>query len=119
MFPFSISRICKNYLFLILAGVNTIAEWYGSLKQRKGKDYIVFDKIDINATVKTGHINLENLFENNAALTEAANQAFNDNMDLLKEELYPMFNEVISTILKAFYNRVHDLFPVDDLFPRD
>lgn len=99
--------------------MRSATEWYGTMKNKEGKDYIVFDKMEMNTTIKSGNVHFGNLFDGNPALTESANQAFNDNMDILKEELYPIMNEIVGTIVKSTFNRVFELFPVDELFPSD
>lgn len=94
-------------------------DWYGTPTIKEGKDHVVYEKMGVNTTIESGNVHFENLFDGNPALTESANQAFNDNMDILKEELYPIMNDIIGTIVKGSFNRIFDLFPVDELFPRD
>lgn len=92
----------------------SICKWKGKLVNRNGEDYITFDDVSLELQTKSASVNFGNIFGD---FSDTANQAFNDNMDVLKEEMTPIASKILGQVLHKIYNRVFELFPADVLFP--
>lgn len=96
--------------------VTMIAQTSGNITKKGSKEYLNFNNMHLEMSANGQNFNLGNLFENNEELTQAANQLFNDNIDVAREELFPIFNKMFETIAKTAINRVFHLFSLQDLF---
>lgn len=93
-----------------------VAQISGNITKKQSKEYLHFNDIHLEMAANGENFNMGNLFENNEELTQAANQLFNDNIDVAREELFPVFNQMFETIAMTALNRVFHLFSLQDLF---
>ncbi|KAL1490573.1 hypothetical protein ABEB36_013243 [Hypothenemus hampei] len=102
-------------------GNYTNVQCYVALKgnpfNKKGKEYVRWEKekIDINI----GKINLifERLFGDNTALNDQTNRVINQNIDGIIEELEPVIQEVVSNFVFNLINRLFAKYSISELFP--
>lgn len=106
-------------LVLFVVEVTMVAQMYGNITQKKSKEYLYFNDIHLEMAANRLHFDMGNLFENNEQLTQAANQVFNDNIDVARQELFPVFNQMFEAIAMSAINRVFQLFSLQDLFLED
>lgn len=90
----------------------------GKRETIKGKEYVIFDKIDIELDVLNGaDMYFDNLFENNAELTRATNQAIHDNIKEIINELKPVVKKTVGDIVLSLVGTLFRRYSVDELFP--
>ncbi|KAK5646927.1 hypothetical protein RI129_005391 [Pyrocoelia pectoralis] len=90
---------------------------YGRYHTKEGAKYMKFDKTSIKVDAEDMSVNFSNLFRNNEAITQSINQAINDNIKTLKEELDILIAQTIETVVIGDYVAIYDMFPIDTLFP--
>uniref|UniRef100_A0A1Y1MN43 Uncharacterized protein n=1 Tax=Photinus pyralis TaxID=7054 RepID=A0A1Y1MN43_PHOPY len=90
---------------------------FGEYYNKNGARYIRFKKTHF--TTEMGHMSLylADLFKNNELLTQSVNQAINDNIESLKNELEQIIGKNVEDIILSDYIKIYDMFPVDVLFP--
>ncbi|KAF2892265.1 hypothetical protein ILUMI_13906 [Ignelater luminosus] len=101
--------------------VRTDSVWYGSTYTKKNKKHVSIDKIKFNeVNIKNIRVKLDNLFgANNEALTDTVNNAINNSIDTLQEDFEPIIKETLIEIIRGRFNRVYQLFPMDQLYLND
>ncbi|XP_031345530.1 uncharacterized protein LOC116172454 [Photinus pyralis] len=97
--------------------VSATTLWWGKLYEKGGEKYIRFDKLDIEFDIKNVTVHFENLFGGNEELTLVANKMFNENINILKEELQPVIKNIINDVLTDYVNKLHSEYTMDQLFP--
>ncbi|KAJ6635874.1 Protein takeout [Pseudolycoriella hygida] len=113
-------KMSGRFLLLPVAGegmstitfhkVNFTMNWQTDVETRDGKDYLKIKSVDYKSSIKRLHMNMENLF-NNKALSDNMNTIFNENYQLI-------FNEIQEPVEKSFENILLDVIqPVFDKFP--
>lgn len=89
----------------------------GHRKNVNGKEYIVFDKINLDIKFNGGKMYFADLFRGNPELTENTNRIINDNIDDILSDLKPIINKTIGDIILHLVRQVFERFSVDELFP--
>jgi uncharacterized membrane protein YheB (UPF0754 family) len=82
----------------------------------KEMHYIV-NKLDIKVTIKTGRIEVVDIFGSNKAIAEIVGQAINQNFDLFSKDLIPLIEKSLSQIFKRTANKILERFTLAQLFP--
>lgn len=57
------------------------------------------------------------LFKGNEELTNNTNRIFNENSDLLYNDIKPVVGEGMSKLMTSVLNEVHKQYSIDDLYP--
>lgn len=92
----------------------------GKREAIKGKEYIIFDKIDIELDVLNGaEVYFDNLFENNVELTRATNQAINGNIRDILNELKPVVKKTVGGVVLSLVSTLFRRYSMDELFPEN
>ncbi|KAF2892130.1 hypothetical protein ILUMI_14042 [Ignelater luminosus] len=99
--------------------VTSTAELLGKYITKGGKEYIEFEKIELQSVFTKAKVYFTNLINGDEALTETLNAAVNENIDVIFEELSPIIGQTLGGIARQYFNRFFRLFSVDELFPRD
>lgn len=88
---------------------------------KKNKKHVNIDEIKFNdVNIQHIRVKLDNLFgPNNQALTDSVNNAINNNIDSLQEDLEPIIKETLVEVIRGYFNRVYRLFPMDQLYLND
>ncbi|KAF2892268.1 hypothetical protein ILUMI_13909 [Ignelater luminosus] len=99
-------------------GVRVDSVWYGSTYMKKNQKHVSIDKIKFNElNIKSVRVMFDNLFDaDNEVLTDTVNNAINDNIDTLKEDFLPIMKETLIELIRERFNRVYQLFPMDQLY---
>lgn len=71
----------------------------------------------MRTTVKRGTLQLDNLFGTNKELSDAMNQAINDNFEVFSEELLPMLDAKFNVLIKDYTNKLFAHFTSAQLYP--
>lgn len=113
-----------KYLFsfpIFLGNTKATAILKGKRQTIKGKEHIVFDKIDMEIHVMDDRAQLyfDNLFENNEELTRATNKAINDNMPEILAEMRPVIRKTVGDIVLSLVGSLFRRYSVDELFPEN
>lgn len=108
-----------NTFYFTLGDIRTDSVWIGTTYLKKNKEHISLDKILFNdVQIKNIRVRFANLFgPNSEGLTNTANNAINDNVETLRPELEPILKETLVHIIRAYFNRVYKLFPMNQLYP--
>lgn len=85
----------------------------------RGKEYLVFDKIDLDLNLSNGHLYFADLFRGNPELTANTNRIINENIVDIINDLKPVINKTISDIVLLLIRQVFERFSVDELFPNN
>lgn len=88
----------------------------GHRQKVRGKEYIVFDKIDLDVKLSNGRLYFADLFRGNPELTEHTNKIVNDNIADILLDLKPVINKTIGDIILLLIRQVFERFSVDELF---
>ncbi|KAF2890841.1 hypothetical protein ILUMI_15332 [Ignelater luminosus] len=99
--------------------IRTDSVWLTSTYTKESKKYLKVEKVLFNnVQIKNIRITFDNLFgPRNEILTDTVNNAINENVDTLKEELEPIIKETLVQMILQYFNRVYRLFPMDELYP--
>ncbi|XP_017780271.1 PREDICTED: uncharacterized protein LOC108565359 [Nicrophorus vespilloides] len=89
----------------------------GNRIQHDGQEFLKFDGMDLNITIGHSYIVLENLFNGNAALGKAANDAINDSNDILLNEIRPPLQRSLAAKFTDISNKITLKFSTAELFP--
>lgn len=89
----------------------------GHRQKVNGKEYIVFDTIDLDVKLPGGRLYFADLFKGNPELTEHTNRIINDNVADILLDLKPVINKTIGDIILLLIKQVFERFSVDELFP--
>lgn len=85
-----------------------------------GKEYIIFDKIDIELHILSGaEMYFDNLFESNEELTRATNKAINENMSEILAEMRPVIRKTVGEIVLQLMGSLFRRYSVSELFPEN
>ncbi|KAF2898024.1 hypothetical protein ILUMI_08150 [Ignelater luminosus] len=111
----------QGHLSFNTTDIRTDTVWRVSTYLKKNKRHINLDKIELNdVKIKNIRVKFDNLFgPNNELLTDTVNNALNDNIDNLQEELEPIIKETFIQVIRQYFNRVYRLFPLDELYLKD
>ncbi|XP_031345531.1 uncharacterized protein LOC116172455 [Photinus pyralis] len=90
---------------------------FGNYHTKNGIKYIKFGKSDVKVDAKDVSVRFDDLFRNNELLTQTVNQAINDNIQTLKEELDSLIGKTIEEVIFKGYLKIFDQLPFDVLFP--
>lgn len=85
----------------------------------RGKEYLIFDTIDLDVDLKNGKMYYADLFKGNPELTENTNRIVNDNIVDILGDLKPVINKTIGDIILLLIKQVFERFSVDELFPNN
>lgn len=99
------------------SGVSVTTVWRGKLYEKDGVKHTRYDKLDVEFHIKNVTINFENLFDDNEELTQAANKIFNENINILREELDSVIKTIIGDVLTDYVNKLYSQYSNDELFP--
>ncbi|KAB0797641.1 hypothetical protein PPYR_08634 [Photinus pyralis] len=104
-----------------LEATNVTASGYSHLRSymKESKEHVEFENVQFNVDVKTAKINFTNLIKGNDEMTEAANTAINQNINIVIDELRGIIGQVFGELLFMYFNSVFRLFPVDELLPEN
>lgn len=92
----------------------------GKRQNIKGKEYIIFDKIDIEVHILgDAKMYFDNIFENSQELTVATNKAINENIKEIIAEMRPVIRKTIGEIVLSFVSSLFKRYSVDELFPEN
>lgn len=75
------------------------------------------DQSDVNVFPGKISIYFHDLFRGNEQITKNVNHAINENTDLLYNDIKPLLQTTMSSILEQYVNRVYSLYPFDVLLP--
>ncbi|CAG9107166.1 unnamed protein product [Plutella xylostella] len=85
--------------------------------EKDGQDYIQFDKLNMDITVRDYRVKLDGLFNGDKTLGDAANEAINQNRGEFLKASKPYVEKTASKILLETANKIASTFPIDDLLP--
>ena len=71
----------------------------------------------VNFDVGKASIHLDNLFNGDETLANAMNLFLNDNWKTVTGEIKPVLEDTVSTLFKAFSNKIYSQYPLDVLLP--
>lgn len=93
----------------------------GKRQTIKGKEYIIFDKIDIEVNLLPNGATayFDNLFANSLELTRATNKAINDNISDILTEMRPVIRKTIGQIVLSFIGALFQRYSIEELFPEN
>lgn len=99
-----------------LEGYGTVT---GKREFRKGKEYIKFDKIDLEVKLGKTDLFFEDLFPGNPEITAQTNRIISENILDIFTELKPILHDTIGKFILQLVHDVFNRFTLDDLFPKD
>lgn len=81
------------------------------------EEYLKIDRCDVH--IKSGSLKVyfDNLFKGNKAMDVAANDVINENIDVIKGEVVPIFERELGKILMKISNQIFSIAPVNEFFP--
>ncbi|GJQ84882.1 hypothetical protein Trydic_g500 [Trypoxylus dichotomus] len=89
----------------------------GKKIQRKGKEYLILEKIDYKLLEPPkAYMYFHDLFRNNPEITERVNMVIQENQEELFKDIYPLVEKIVSTIDLSLFKGVFDNFSLDELF---
>lgn len=91
----------------------------GAKKVVKGKEYLIFDRIDLDLDISNGKLHFADLFRGNPELTDNTNRIINENIADILNDLKPVINKTIGDIILLLVKQVFERFSVDELFPNN
>ncbi|CAK1600168.1 unnamed protein product [Parnassius mnemosyne] len=86
--------------------------------EKEGVEYIEFTDIDTDITIKDYWINLQGLFNGEKTLEEVTNMALNENKAELMKAVKPFAEKGVSNIILDAANKITNMIPYDELFPK-
>lgn len=96
--------------------IDTSAILRGHRKKAKGKEYVIFDQIDLELKIEGGHMYFSDIFKDNAELTNNTNKVINENLLVVMEELYPVIKSAIRQLILGLVSQLFEKFSIDELF---
>ncbi|KAK5646926.1 hypothetical protein RI129_005390 [Pyrocoelia pectoralis] len=107
--------------FYEINATNVIANVHsdGRRYMKNSKEHIELENFVLDIQIETAKINFSNLINGNEELTEVANNAINENINVVYEELRSIAGQVLGDIVVLYFNSVFRLFPMKELFPDD
>lgn len=100
-----------------LTDIKAIAYLNGKRQTKNGKEHIIFDDNRITIDIGSGFFQFDDLFHNNPELTRTTNNVINQNIKEIINELKPLLEDTIGTIVFSVATRVFKRYPLDTLFP--
>ncbi|XP_071053221.1 protein takeout-like [Onthophagus taurus] len=91
---------------------------YGKRTQKAGKEYLDFNKCDVDIQISDADVNFENLFAGNKQLTDQTNGVLNENPQAILTEFQPMISSSFRSVILTVVSNVFNSFPVDELLPK-
>lgn len=89
----------------------------GIKKLIKGQTHFVVNKLDIKVSVKSGKIDLVDLFGGDKVLGEIIHETINQNFEIFSQDLIPLVEKSLSKIFKRTANKILERFTMEQLFP--
>lgn len=90
---------------------------YGSRYHRGSVEYLKIDRCDVNIKAGVLKVYFDNLFNGNKAMEIAANDVINQNIDIIKGDVIPVFERELGKILLKISNQVFAIAPFNEFFP--
>ncbi|XP_017773961.1 PREDICTED: protein takeout-like [Nicrophorus vespilloides] len=87
-----------------------------SLAMRRNRDFLKFDKFNLEYTSERMYIRLDNLFNGDKMLGEHMNMFLYENWKDVSEELYPSLRETIGTFITSIASGYLGRIPFNNLF---
>ena len=94
-----------------------LARFVGSRYLKNGIEYLKIDKTQLS--IKTAQVKLyfDNLFNGQKALEQAANEVVNQNIDIIKGDVFPVIEQSIGKIVQKMANHIFESAPYEEFFP--
>jgi len=89
----------------------------GNLKEVNGVNYMNFTNLDLKLRIGDYNLRLDNLFNGDAVLSQAANNVLNDNRKEFIEAARPFIEKQVSDVLLEIANKIVKKFAYDEVFP--
>jgi Haemolymph juvenile hormone binding protein (JHBP) len=90
----------------------------GIHKQINGETHFVVNKMDIKITVKSGQIELGEIFgKGDKVLGDIISATINQNFEVFSKDLIPLIEKSLSKIFKRTANKILERFTMAQLFP--
>lgn len=103
---------------ILVENTKVTATLKGKRQITKGKEYVIFDKIDIELDILDGAtLYFDNIFENNEELTRATNAAIKENIVEILAEFKPVIRKTVGDIVLSFLGSLFRRYSIDELFP--
>ncbi|KAF5281271.1 hypothetical protein FQA39_LY05157 [Lamprigera yunnana] len=83
------------------------------------KRFIEFEKVQLHLKIGHAKVYFDNLLNQNEKITATLNQAINENIESIIEEMGPVIEETLGEMVRMYFNKVFRLFSLDILFPED
>lgn len=80
-------------------------------------EYLKIDKTQLNIKSAQVKVYFDNLFNGQKALEEAANEVVNENIDIIKGDVFPVIEQSIGIIIQKMANQVLESAPYEEFFP--
>ena len=89
----------------------------GKLEKREGEDYLLIKDIKYIVDAKDAHGQLNNLFNGDKVLGEAANKVFNENWREIFVTYKYVIESAVGSLSKDMANKIFVKFPFKELYP--
>lgn len=107
-----------TFCFICLANLEARAVISGQRALRKEKEYINFDKIDLNLHFgQPNTLVFDNIFKDNTELTDQTNKIISENIVGIMAEIKPVFDDTVAQLVLGLLKGVFDRYSLDELFP--
>jgi len=90
---------------------------YAQIYKKGNKNYLRFNKVEMDLDIDNFDIALANLFNGDPTLSEVANRVIRENKGEIKNTLKPIVSRTVSKVLLEIANKVTSNHSYDDLFP--
>ncbi|CAG9805490.1 unnamed protein product [Chironomus riparius] len=94
-----------------------LLKFIGSRYFKNDIEYLKIDKTQLNIKSAQVKVYFDNLFNGQKALEEAANEVVNQNIDIIKGDVFPIIEQNIGKIIQKMANQVFESASYDEFFP--
>lgn len=84
---------------------------------KHGIQYLKIDRCDVHIKSGVLKVHFENLFKGNKAMNDAANDVINQNIDVIMNDVYPIFEHELGKKLYKISNQIFSIAPFNEFFP--
>ncbi|XP_070493725.1 uncharacterized protein [Chironomus tepperi] len=89
----------------------------GSRYLKNDVEYLKIDKTSLSIKSAQVKVYFDNLFNGQKSLEEAANDVVNQNIDIIKGDVFPVIEQSIGNIVQKMANQVFESASYDEFFP--
>lgn len=107
-----------NFTSCHLDNVIVHAKLIGSIQQRNNQNYLKIDNAQVIIKSAQMKVYFDNLFNGQKELERTANEVINQNVEILKSDVFPIVEQSLGKILLKISNEVFSSAPYSEIFPQ-